>query len=208
MRWQLAGYKEVWQRRIVESPSQALVVLAHGVWNQEKGDGTRAGCSAVGSDPGPALMKNTQVVALTAAVLLGGWFVASLPAQAADPCETYRRSEQARRLTSVLGSGWLQKAVEACRAQYRSGEGRTVTTNGSGEGRRAQGACWTSGATNPMGRTGSDKWADAMSQLHSHFRRAPNGQRVRVTGYCKGHVRGFAWRTSANATDRHPWSRY
>ena len=153
-------------------------------------------------------MKNTLVIALTSAVLLGGSFVTYLPAQAVDRCEEYRRSEQARRLSSVLGSGWLQKAVEACRAQYPSGEGRTVTTYGSGEGLRAQGACWTSGATNPMGRTGSDKWADAMSQLHSHFRRAPNGQRVRVTGYCKGHVRGFAWRTSANATDRHPWSRY
>ena len=105
-------------------------------------------CPAVGSDSAPAFMKNPKVVALTAAVLLGGPFVASLPAEA--------------------------------------------------------GACWTAGATNPMGRTGSDKWADAMSQLHSHFRRAPNGQRVPVAGYCKGHVRGFAWRTAANATDQRP----
>jgi len=93
-------------------------------------------------------MKNTKVLALTTAVLLGGTLIASLPAEA--------------------------------------------------------GACWTAGATNPMGRTGSDKWADAMSQLHSHFRRAPNGQKVRVTGYCKGHTRGFAWRTPANATNQRP----
>ena len=142
-------------------------------------------------------MKNTLVIALASAVLLGGSFVTYLPAQAVDRCEEYRRSEQARRLSSVLGSNWLEKAVEACRAQYRSGERR-----------RANGACWTSAATNPMGRTGSEQWADAMSQLHSHFRRAANGQRVPVTGYCKGHVRGFAWRTSANATDRHPWRRH
>ena len=64
-------------------------------------------------------MKNTLVIALTSAVLLGGSFVTYLPAQAVDRCEEYRRSEQARRLSSVLGSNWLEKAVEACRAQYR-----------------------------------------------------------------------------------------
>ena len=62
-------------------------------------------------------------------------------------------------------------------------------------GPRGFGACWTRGATNPKGNNESERWADAQSQLHSHFRRNQRLEAIKVTGYCVDHTKGFKWRT-------------
>jgi len=68
------------------------------------------------------------------------------------------------------------------------------------------GACWTLGATNPKGWDQSAKWADAHNQLRKHFRRDMNLRPYPVTGYCKGHKKGFKFRTPDIATNRRPGS--
>ena len=68
------------------------------------------------------------------------------------------------------------------------------------------GACWTLGATNPKGWDQSAKWADAHNQLRKNFRRDMNLRPYPVTGYCKGHTKGFKFRTADVATNRKPGS--
>ena len=66
------------------------------------------------------------------------------------------------------------------------------------------GACWTRGATNPKGNDQSEKWADAQYQLRRNLRRDANLRLHRVTGYCKGHTKGFQLRTNRNTTNVRP----
>lgn len=64
---------------------------------------------------------------------------------------------------------------------------------------QAGGAFWTTGATNPLGQSNEDRWADAMNQLHREFRRDFNVNPVPVIGCCRKHCHGFEWRTPDNA---------
>lgn len=114
-------------------------------------------------------------------------------------------------LTQLAGEIGLSQSVQA--RPYQESESipkfdsyLTAQDDSRSEVSEVLGACWTLGATNPKGYDQSAKWADAHNQLRLKFRRDMNFKKYPVTGYCKGHTKGFKFRTADVATDRKPGS--